>query len=117
MGWPITDPEFDPARIIRAWANRPVFLTAGEQGLSVIVPENRKPAIVPAYPVQGPIDICGAGDSCSAGLICAMISGATHAEAAAFGNLIASITIQQIGTTGTATPRQVRQRWSEVRSL
>ncbi len=34
-----------------------------------------------------------------------------------FGNLIASITIQQIGTTGAATPQQVRQRWAEVRSL
>ena len=33
---------------------------------------------------------------------------------AAFGNLVASITIQQIGTTGTATPEQVRQRWREV---
>jgi sugar/nucleoside kinase (ribokinase family) len=35
-------------------------------------------------------------------------------EAAAFGNLVASITIQQIGTTGTASPQQVRQRWREV---
>jgi hypothetical protein len=35
-------------------------------------------------------------------------------EAAAFGNLIASITIQQIGTTGTASPDQVRQRWKEL---
>ncbi len=34
--------------------------------------------------------------------------------AAAFGNLVASITIQQLGTTGTATPLQVRQRWREV---
>ena len=33
----------------------------------------------------------------------------------AFGNLVASITIQQIGTTGTAAPQQVRQRWREVR--
>jgi hypothetical protein len=27
---------------------------------------------------------------------------------------VASITIQQIGVTGTASPEQVRQRWREV---
>jgi sugar/nucleoside kinase (ribokinase family) len=69
---------------------------------------------IPAYPVSGPIDICGAGDSCSAGIACAMVSGLTHEQAAAFGNLVASITIQQIGVTGTATPAQVRARWREV---
>jgi hypothetical protein len=35
--------------------------------------------------------------------------------AAAFGNLVASITIQQIGTTGTASPEQIRQRWHEIK--
>ena len=38
-----------------------------------------------------------------------MVSGLTHEQAAAFGNLVASITIQQIGVTGTATPEQVRR--------
>jgi len=69
---------------------------------------------VPAYPVSGPIDIVGAGDSSSAGIACGVLSGLTHYQAAAFGNLVASITIQQIGVTGTATPEQVRARWREV---
>jgi sugar/nucleoside kinase (ribokinase family) len=43
-----------------------------------------------------------------------MTAGATPEQAAAFGNLVASITIQQIGVTGTATPDQVRARWKEV---
>jgi sugar/nucleoside kinase (ribokinase family) len=64
--------------------------------------------------VAGPIDIVGAGDSTSAGVACAVAAGATLTEAAAFGNLVASITIQQLGTTGTATPEQVRQRWREL---
>ena len=77
-----------------------------------------KPAAlqVPAYPVSGPIDIVGAGDSTSAAIACASAAGASLTEAAAFGNLVASITIQQIGITGTATPEQVRRRWREVRS-
>jgi len=69
---------------------------------------------VPPYPVAGPIDIVGAGDSASAGIACAVAAGCGVSEAAAFGNLVASITIQQIGVTGTATPGQVRKRWGEV---
>jgi bifunctional ADP-heptose synthase (sugar kinase/adenylyltransferase) len=97
--------------------NRVTFATQGEKGIDVI--DRRRPlgsalSEVPAYPVSGPIDIVGAGDSCSAGITCAMASGATHEQAAAFGNLVASITIQQLGTTGTATLEQVRVRWREV---
>lgn len=97
-------------------SNRFVFLTGGQDGIWLIDPadpEGSRPAI-PAYPVSGPIDVVGAGDSCSAGITCAMVSGATPEQAAAFGNLVASITIQQIGTTGTASPEQVRERWGEV---
>ena len=93
---------------------RPVFCTLGDQGVCV-ADGHGEPANVPAYPVRGPIDIVGAGDSTSAGIACAVAAGARLAEAAAFGNLVASITIQQIGTTGTASPEQVRRRWQEVK--
>jgi rfaE bifunctional protein kinase chain/domain len=98
--------------------NRPVFCTRGAHGILVV--DSRiaceRVVQVPAYPISGPIDIVGAGDSTSAGIACALATGATLLEAAAFGNLVASITIQQIGTTGTATPGQVRQRWQEARA-
>ncbi len=95
---------------------RPVFCTRGSAGILVVDPRpGRQLAVtVPAYPVNGPIDIVGAGDSCSAAIACALAAGAELAAAAAFGNLVASITIQQIGTTGTATPAQVRKRWRQV---
>lgn len=97
---------------------RPVFCTCGELGIDVVDPHNQAymRTRVPAYPVQGPIDIVGAGDSTSAAIASAVAAGANLAEAAAFGCLIASITIQQIGTTGTATPRQIRERWAQVRA-
>jgi rfaE bifunctional protein kinase chain/domain len=97
---------------------RPVFCTRGVEGILVVDPRVAcvRTAEVPAYPVNGPIDIVGAGDSTSAAIVCAVASGANLEEAAAFGNLVASITIQQIGTTGTASPDQVRQRWREVSS-
>lgn len=92
-----------------------VFCTHGSQGISVAYPEAaRRPRLVPAYPVGGPLDTVGAGDSTSAALACALAAGAIPEEAAAFGNLVASITIQQLGTTGTASPLQIRQRWREV---
>jgi bifunctional ADP-heptose synthase (sugar kinase/adenylyltransferase) len=96
---------------------RPVFCTLGAQGILFADPRENPPGVmaVPGYSVSGPIDIVGAGDSTSAGIACALATGATLLAAAAFGNLVASVTIQQIGTTGTATPEQVRQRWREVR--
>jgi rfaE bifunctional protein kinase chain/domain len=96
---------------------RPVFCTCGDRGMYVVDPRpGRERAVqVLAYPVTGPTDIVGAGDSTSAALACAVAAGANLEEAAAFGNLVASITIQQIGITGTASPSQIRQRWQEVR--
>jgi bifunctional ADP-heptose synthase (sugar kinase/adenylyltransferase) len=92
---------------------RTVFCTRGEHG--TLVAGGRGTVVVPAYAVAGPIDPVGAGDSTSAAIACALASGATEEDGAAFGNLVASITIQQIGTTGTASPDQIRRRWGEVR--
>jgi len=94
---------------------RTVFCTCGACGIRVADPAGNSPIVVPAYPVSGPVDPVGAGDSTSAGILCALACGATPLEAAAFGNLVASITVQQIGTTGTASVAQIRQRWQEVR--
>jgi rfaE bifunctional protein kinase chain/domain len=94
---------------------RSVFCTRGERGILLVDPGSEQVVTeVPAYPVTGPIDIVGAGDSTSAGIVCAVAAGLPFPQAAAFGNLVASITIQQLGTTGTATPDQVRQRWREI---
>jgi rfaE bifunctional protein kinase chain/domain len=90
-------------------AARPVFLTLGEQG--ILVASGTGCQRVPAVPVSGEIDIVGAGDSCMAGLVAALACGAQPAEAAFLGNLVASVTIQQIGVTGTASPAQLRAQY------
>jgi len=84
----------------------PVFVTCGERGILVSDPEV---TLVPGIQVTGPIDPTGAGDSASAGAVMSLCSGATPAEAALVANLVASITVQQLGTTGTASPDQVRE--------
>jgi rfaE bifunctional protein kinase chain/domain len=87
---------------------RPVFLTVGADGIIVFDRGGR--THVPGIRVEEPIDIVGAGDSTMAGIVSALCCGATHAQAAYVGTLVASITIQQLGTTGTATRTEVLER-------
>ncbi len=91
---------------------RPVFVTVGELG--ILLCDGRRCQRVPAVPARGEIDIVGAGDSTMAGIAAALAAGATLPEAALVGNLVASVTIRQLGTTGIARPDQVLEalsRW------
>ena len=88
---------------------KPVFLTVGSNGILLFTEKGCQH--VPAVQVKGEIDTVGAGDSVMASIVSALASGAEPEEAALLGNIVASITIQQIGITGTATPAQVRERF------
>jgi sugar/nucleoside kinase (ribokinase family) len=77
----------------------------------LVTPESAQP--IPTVRLEGEIDIVGAGDSATAGIVAALSAGATMEEAGILGNIVASITVQQIGTTGTATREQVRERFAE----
>jgi sugar/nucleoside kinase (ribokinase family) len=97
-------PEADIAReteILAALTGAPVFATLGERGVYLSGPA---PATVPGLTVEGPVDPTGAGDSFTAGAVLALAAGASRAEAALIGNLVASVTVRQLGTTGTASP-------------
>ncbi|MCC7129655.1 MAG: hypothetical protein B6D39_10160 [Anaerolineae bacterium UTCFX2] len=88
-------------------AGRPVVITLGSEGIYLVERPGQAGILIPAIPVSGPIDIVGAGDSVNAAVGAALCAGATLAEAGFLGNLVASIVIQQIGVTGTASPAQV----------
>ncbi|MCA9161502.1 MAG: carbohydrate kinase [Planctomycetales bacterium] len=94
---------------------RVAFCTLGERGILVAEP-NQAPTLVPGYRAKGPVDIVGAGDSATSGIVLASLAGASPTEAAAVGNLVASITVQQLGTTGVATPAQLLARHAEATS-
>jgi rfaE bifunctional protein kinase chain/domain len=115
VGKETTDVE-SCARELARCSGRPVFCTRGARGMFVVDPrpESRLEITVPAVPVTGPIDPVGAGDSTSAALACALAANVSLPEAALFANLVASITIQQIGTTGTASPEQIRRQHSRA---
>ncbi len=91
---------------LRIQNGAPVFVTCGDRGILVSDPEL---VLVPGVKVTGPVDPTGAGDSASAGAVMALCSEAAPAEAALIANLVASITVQQLGTTGSASPDQVRR--------
>ena len=91
--------------------SHPVYVTMGEKGLVVV--EEDQITHIPAVPVSGPIDPVGAGDSVSAAIISALSAKATPVEAAVLGNVTASVVIQQLGTTGTASSRQILRRLSK----
>jgi len=86
-------------------AEHPVLITVGSEGIQLF--DKMGCTHIPSVPVAGAIDTVGAGDSVIAGFTAALCAGATLQQAALIGNLVASVTIQQIGVTGTATPAQV----------
>lgn len=81
-----------------------MLVTRGPEGVMVFDGDHE--TLVPTIPVEAPVDICGAGDSFSAGSALALAAGATPVEAARFGNLVTSVTIMKKGT-GTASPDEV----------
>ncbi len=92
---------------LRAQTGAPICATRGAEGMLISDPE---PTLVPGVRVGGPTDPTGAGDSVTAGAVLALSAGATLAEAALVGNLVASITVQQLATTGTARPDELPPR-------
>jgi rfaE bifunctional protein kinase chain/domain len=88
---------------------RTVFITLAERGIIGAAPGTAA-VHVPAPPVRGPIDIVGAGDTVTAMLTLALAAGATLHEALELAQAAASIVIHQLGTTGIATPTELRER-------
>jgi bifunctional ADP-heptose synthase (sugar kinase/adenylyltransferase) len=92
---------------------RTAFISCGSRGVMAL--EKGKPVLVPAVPLVPDIriDTVGAGDACSSGIVSALCCGASPQEAAFVGCLTAAVTIQVIGTTGTATRNQVLALYDE----
>jgi len=84
-----------------------LIVTHGGAGAEVL--SERGAEWVAATPIEKPVDICGAGDSFSAGASMALKVSGDAIAAARFGNLVASITIMKRGT-GTASPAEILAR-------
>ena len=89
-----------------------MFVTMDIDG--ILATDGRNTVHIPGIVVPPPIDIVGAGDSVSASVVAALCAGAPMADAAQLGVIVSSITIGQIGTTGTASPDQILARFREA---
>lgn len=94
----------DFAALRRQIGHELLFVTHGERGALIVRPQGE--TWVNGRRIEKPVDICGAGDSFSAGAALALAAGASPEEAVRTGNLVASVTIMKKGT-GTAAPAEV----------
>ena len=81
-----------------------LIVTHGGDGALVVTPEGEH--WVATTPVAHPVDICGAGDSFSAGAALTLKVTGDPIQAAYFGNRVAAVTIMKKGT-GTASPEEI----------
>jgi rfaE bifunctional protein kinase chain/domain len=94
----------DYQRLRQHLQSRLLIVTRGPEG-AVVVEPGRETA-VSTVRVENPVDLCGAGDSFSAGAALALVASGSPIDAARFGNLVAAVTIMKQGT-GTASPEEV----------
>lgn len=109
---PALDALLHAGNVLRQRTGKPVFVTRGAKGILVVTDLGKAEAPAPA--VEGPIDVVGAGDSVTAGVVLSLCAGATLPQAAFVGNLVASITVEVLGSTGTASPSQVLERYEKL---
>ncbi len=105
------DAVFASMEKLKALTGKPVYVTCNVHGVAA---EGKAGwTLVPAVRQTGPIDVCGAGDACSAGIVSALCAGATPVEAAFVGNMTAGVTVRKHGDTGTASQGEVRALYEE----
>jgi rfaE bifunctional protein kinase chain/domain len=100
--------EADIQALALRWSDeigRDVFVTLGERG--ILAASGGVVRHVPGIRVEPPIDIVGAGDTVLAHVAMALGAGASAVEAAELGCLAAGVVIKKIGTTGTASAKEL----------
>jgi len=96
--------RIDYPGLLRHTESNLLMVTCAGEGVLVVDGDGERR--VSARPEPHPVDICGAGDSFSAGAAMSLAAGCPPEMAARLGNLVASVTIMKRGT-GTASPAEV----------
>ena len=90
---------------LRKKTGQPVICTLGEHGVHIY--QDGPKLEIPATPVSGQTDVCGAGDMFTAAFISTLAAGASPDEAGKIGNMAASICVTQLGTSGHVTTKDL----------
>ena len=96
---------------LREKIQSPVIVTIGERG--ALWCDADGVTLAPTRKAAPPVDIVGAGDTFLSAFCCAYAAGASGPEATAFANLASGVTVKKIGTTGTASPEEILERFRE----
>ncbi|QGQ99513.1 sugar kinase [Paenibacillus psychroresistens] len=96
----------DAAQKLSQQVNAPCCMTLGEKGSLWI--EQGQSIWATTKPAEPPLDIVGAGDCFASALLAGLGTGCSGPEAMAFAHLAASVVIRKLGTTGTASPEEIR---------
>lgn len=86
---------------------KPVFLSRGERG--ILVADGNALHEMPGVQVIGKTDAVGAGDTALAAIACCLAAGASPVDAARLANFAASVTVQNLYQTGTASQDEIRE--------
>jgi len=103
----------DLGKRLQAVTGKLLFVTAGEHGI-VAARADGSIHHVPSFPARSPIDVVGAGDSVLSALTASLSVGCTAEEAAWLGCLVGSLVVEQVGTTGEATPKMILNRFRQL---
>lgn len=106
---------FSAMKQLREKTGKDVIITCNKYGVAIA--DNGEERLVPAVRQTGEIDVCGAGDACTAGMVSALSVGTSLTEAAVCGNLSSGVTVRQIGRTGTADRELVLGLFREQSAL
>ncbi len=101
----------DIARQLARQQEATVCLTLGDGGCLWVADDTVRH--IPTRPAPPPIDTVGAGDAFAGACVAALAAGADGPEAAALAHLVSGVTVRKLGTTGTATPAEILQRFDE----
>ena len=102
---------FDCMDDLCARTGKPVFITCNKYGCAV--DDDGVKRMVETARQDGEIDVCGAGDACTAGTVAALCAGANRAEAAFIGCLASGVTVRKLGQTGTASREELLALFDE----
>jgi len=90
--------------LIEKWRPELLMVTLGPHGMYV-APANESAIVIPAH-AREVFDVSGAGDTVIATAMLALLSGATHREAAGLANHAAGVVVAKVGTA-TCAPSEI----------
>lgn len=99
-------------RNLHARSGQPVFITRGRRGMVVFDAAGIHE--IPGIQLGGRLDPVGAGDTCTGALALSLAAGAEPRAAGEFANYAATVTVQKLFRTGTASGKEIREMAEET---